>query len=306
MGGPFAGPAHTIGRNMSKLKFVKPYLYLLPAFFFLAIFTYYPIFLSLYMSLFKWSTRYPVKVFTGFSNYLDLFRTPLFWKVIKNSLIYSISTIFISMSLAIFLAIQVDKKIRLGTIYKVSLFYPTMIPMAAASLIWMWMYIPQYGLFDFFLGKVGIPSINWLNEARIALWCIVAVGIWKYTGYYMILFLAGLQNIPKSLIDAATVAGASSRQKFLHVTFPMISSYTFFIFIINILNSLQAIDQVYIMTQGGPANSTNLIVYYIYEQGFRFWNRGIASTLTTILILFLLVFVSLIFKSIGRRVYYEV
>jgi len=291
---------------MNRFKAIKPYLYLVPAFFFLVIFTYYPIFRALYLSLFKWSTSYPVKVFTGFSNYADIFTTPLFWKVTQNSLIYSVSTIVISMSLGLFLAVQINKRIRLSTVYKIALFYPTMIPMAAASLIWMWMYIPSYGLFDFFLGKLGIPSMNWLNDERIALRSIVAVGVWKYVGYYMILFLAGLQNIPASMVDAAIVEGANNRQRFFFVTFPMISSYTFFIFIINIINSLQAIDQVYIMTQGGPANSTNLIVYYIYEHAFLFWNRGIASTLTTILILFLLIFISFIFRSIGKRVYYEV
>ncbi len=291
---------------MTRIKSIKPYLYIIPAFFFLIIFTYYPIFRAFYLSLFKWSTSYPVKIFTGFSNYVDIFKTPLFWLVIKNSLIYSVSSIFIGMSLGLFLAIQLNKKIRLSTFYKVSIFYPTMIPMAAAALIWMWMYIPSYGLLDFYLGKLGIPNINWLNNARIALFSIIAVGIWKYVGYYMILFLAGLQNIPATLIDAAIVEGANNRQRFFYVTFPMISSYTFFIFIINIINSLQAIDQVYIMTRGGPANSTNLIVYYIYEQAFLFWNRGIGSTLTTILILFLLIFISFIFKSIGKKVFYEV
>jgi ABC-type sugar transport system permease subunit len=291
---------------MTRFKVLKAYLYIVPAFFFLAIFTYYPIFRAFYLSLFKWSTSYPVKVFTGFSNYVDIFKTPLFWKVIQNTLIYTFSTIIISMSLGLFLAVQINKNIHLSTFYKVSLFYPTMIPMAAASLIWMWMYIPSYGLFDFYLGKLGVPNMNWLNDERIALWSIVAVGVWKYVGYYMILFLAGLQNIPVSLVDAAIVEGANNRQRFFRVTFPMISSYTFFVFIINIINSLQAIDQVYIMTQGGPANSTNLIVYYIYEHAFRFWNRDIGSTLTTLLILFLMVFISFIFRSIGRRVYYEV
>ena len=288
------------------LKKLKPYLYLLPALFFLIIFTYYPVVRAIYLSFFKWNTSYPSKVFTGFSNYIDLFKNPDFWKVLKNSIIYSLSTIVISMSLALFLAIQVNKVLFLGSFYKVALFYPTVIPMAAAALIWRWMYIPDYGLLDFFLGKLGLPNIDWLNNAKIALWSIIAVGIWKYIGYYMILFLAGLQNIPNTLIDAAIVEGANGRQRFSYVIFPMISSYTFFIFIINIINSLQAIDQVYIMTQGGPANSTNLIVYYIYEQAFRFWNRGIGATLTTILILFLLILVSFIFKSIGRRVYYEV
>ena len=285
---------------------LKPYLFLLPAFVFLAVFTYFPIVRAIYLSLFQWSTKYPQKVFYGFSNYLDLVRTPLFWRVLKNTFLYSISTIVIGMTLALFLAILVNKKITFASVYKVSLFYPTMVPMAAAALIWMWIFTTQYGLLDFYLGKLGLPYTEWLNDKHVVLWCIVTVGVWKHTGYYMILFLAALQNIPPNLWDAATVEGANSWQRFYRVTFPMISSYTFYIFIINIMDSLQAIDQVYIMTQGGPADASNLLVYYIYQHAFRFWNMGIGSTLTTILIAFLFLFVLLIFGTVGRKVYYEV
>jgi len=210
------------------------------------------------------------------------------------------------MASALFLAILVNKKIRFASVYKVSLFYPTMVPMAAAALIWMWIFTTQYGLLDFYLGKLGLSHTEWLNDKDIVLWCLVAVGVWKHTGYYMILFLAALQNISPSLWDAATVEGANSWQRFYRITFPMISSYTFYIFIINIMDSLQAIDQVYIMTQGGPADASNLLVYYIYQHAFRFWNMGIGSTLTTILIAFLFLFVLLIFGTVGRKVYYEV
>jgi ABC-type sugar transport system permease subunit len=287
-------------------KALKPYLFLLPTFAFLAVFTYYPIFRAIFISFFEWSTSYPEKVFNGINNYLHLVQTPLFWKVLKNTFMYSISTILVGMSLALIFAMLVNKKIKFASVYKVSLFYPTMIPMAAAALIWMWIFTTQYGLLDFYLGKLGLVDTEWLNNEKIVLWCIVTVGVWKHVGYYMILFLASLQNIPQSLWDAAEVEGAGRWQRFYLITFPMISSYTFYIFIINIMDSLQAIDQVYIMTQGGPANASNLLVYYIYQHAFRFWNMGLGATLTSILIAFLFVFVLLIFRTVGRKVYYEV
>jgi len=285
---------------------LKPYLYILPAFFFLFIFTYYPILRAIYISFFNWSTDYPVKVFNGIQNYLDVLKNKVFWLVIRNTIIYSFSTIFISMSLGLFLAVQVNKKIKAGGVFKVALFYPMMIPGAAAALIWLWMYMPTYGVLDHMLGGIGLQGFPWLNSTKTALWCIVAVGIWKHLGYYMILFLAGLTNIPNELNDAARVEGAGSWIRFWRITFPLLSSYTFFIFIINIVDSLQSIDLVYIMTRGRPADSTNLIVYYIYQQAFRYWNMGVGSTLTSMLTLFLLGCVVVIFSTIGRRVYYEV
>ncbi|GAJ06882.1 unnamed protein product, partial [marine sediment metagenome] len=135
---------------------VKPYLYLLPAFFFLFIFTYYPIFRAVYISFFNWSTDYPVKVFNGIKNYLDVLENKVFWHVIRNTILYSFSTIFISMSLGLFLAVQVNKNVRGGGFFKVALFYPMMIPGAAAALIWLWMYVPTYGVLDYLLSGIGL------------------------------------------------------------------------------------------------------------------------------------------------------
>jgi len=288
-----------------RYEWLKPYLYILPALFFLFIFTYYPILRAIYISFFNWNTDYPVKVFNGIQNYLDVLKNKVFWLVIRNTILYSFSTIFISMSLGLFLAVQVNKKIKAGGVFKVALFYPMMIPGAAAALIWLWMYMPTYGVLDYLLGGIGLQGFPWLNSTKTALGCIVAVGIWKHVGYYMILFLAGLANIPNELNDAARVEGAGSWIRFRRITFPLLSSYTFFIFIINIVDSLQSIDLVYIMTRGRPADSTNLIVYYIYQQAFRYWNMGVGSTLTSMLTLFLLGCVVVIFSTIGRRVYYE-
>jgi ABC-type sugar transport system permease subunit len=284
---------------------VKPYLYILPAFFFLLLFTYYPIIRAIYISFFNWSTDYPVKVFNGIQNYIDVLNNAVFWQVIRNTIVYSFSTIFLSMSIGLFLAVQVNKNVRAGGFFKVALFYPMMIPGAAAALIWLWMYVPTYGVLDHFLSNFGLHGLPWLNSTKTALWCVVAVGIWKHMGYYMILFLAGLNNIPGELEDAARVEGAGSWTRFWRITFPLLSSYTFFIFIINIVDSLQSIDLIYIMTRGKPADSTNLIVYYIYQQAFRYWNMGVGSTLTSMLTLFLLICVVVIFSTIGRKVYYE-
>ena len=284
---------------------IKPYLYILPAFFFLLLFTYYPIFRAIYVSFFNWSTDYPVKVFNGIRNYVDVLHNSVFWHVVRNTAVYSFSTIFLSMSAGLFLALQVNKNVRAGGFFKVALFYPMMIPGAAAALIWLWMYVPTYGVLDHFLASLGLRGLPWLTSTKTALWCIVAVGVWKHMGYYMILFLAGLNNIPRELEDAARVEGAGSWTRFWWITFPLLSSYTFFIFVVNIVDSLQSIDLIYIMTQGSPADSTNLIVYYIYQQAFRYWNMGVGSTLTSMLTLFLLICVVVIFSTIGRRVYYE-
>lgn len=295
-----AAARHSLQRRLT------PFLYVLPAFSFLAIFTYYPIIYAGYISLFHWSTAYPKKVFAGLANYVQIFKEPLFGVVLRNTAVYSLSTIFFGMLFGLFFALLINRRLKASGFFKVSLFYPTVIPMAAAGLIWLWIYAPTYGVLDNFLRAVGLPSAGLLYRSDTALLCIIVVSVWKHVGYYMILFLAGLQNIPNELLDAAKIEGAGSWRRLRNVILPLISSYTFFIFIINIVDSLQSVDLVYIMTQGKPANATNVIVYYIYQQAFRFWNMGMGSTLTSLLTIFLLACVAVVFSTIGKRVYYEV
>jgi len=286
-------------------KKIKPYLFLLPAFFFLFVFTLYPIASAVRTSLYKINLSDPKGSFTGAGNYLGLIGDETFMLVLRNSLFYALSTIVIGFALSLFLALLLDKDIRFKSAYKVSLFYPTMIPMAAAALIWMWIFMPMYGLLDYYLGKLGFGSHNWLNDSHLALGCLITVGIWKRLGYYVLFFLAGLQNIPRSLTEAALIDGAKPRQRFFKVTLPMLSSYSFFVFITSIIDSLQAVDQVYIMTQGGPFESTNMLVYYIYETAFKYWDRGKGAAVTTVLTTFLLIVTVVIFKTVGKKVYYE-
>lgn len=285
---------------------LKPYLYVLPAFMFLFLFTYYPSGYALYRSFFHWNTSNIQPVFAGLHNYRELMQSARFWQVVGNTTLYSLAFIGVSTILALFLAVQINKIIRAGSFFKAVFFYPTMIPMAAGAMIWLFMYLPDYGLINFYLRRFGFDSVNWLNDRSIALFSVTMVGIWKFTGYYMLLFLAGLRNVPDELMDAAYIEGANGRQRLFDIILPLISSHIFFILIIAIINAMEAVDQIYIMTQGGPSNSTNLIVYFIYQNGFRFWDMGTASALTALLIVSLILIVSTLFATLGKKVYYEV
>ena len=295
-------------QKTAKLKeYLSAYLFILPAFIFLAIFTYYPILKSFWLSLFKYDLSTPRPIFSGFSNYYKMFNTPLFWKVLRNNLWYGLGTVLFSISLGLLFAVLFNRKrLRAKGFFRLSLFYPYLLPMAAASMVWLWMYNPGYGIIDLFLKKLGLPhNIDWVNDGRYALIAVIIVAIWKYIGYYMIIFLAGLQNVDEELYEAAIIEGANSWQKFRYVTLPLLTSTTFFVIIIAIINSFQAIDQVFVMTYGGPYNSTNVLLFYIYENAFMYWNLGYASALSFFLLAILLIGSVIYFRYSRLWVRYE-
>ena len=286
------------------IKKTRPYLYVLPAFFFLCVFTYYPFVKSIYLSLFRYNMSTPNKVFIGFSNYVAIFHDPVFLKVVKNNILYSLGTIIVSVTVSMFLAIVMDEQIKHKTFYQVSLFYPNIIPMAAASMIWVWIFAPGYGMINYYIKLLGVPNINWLENSKFALVALMIVGIWKRMGYYMIIFIAGLQNIPKEIYNAGKIDGVTGLKRYLYITIPLLSPTTIFIVIIAIMDSFQAIDQVYLMTRGGPADATNMFVYYIYEQAFRFFDVGYSSALTSILLIVLLIITLISLKISSKRTTY--
>lgn len=292
---------------MKRAERLTSYCYLLPGLFFMGVFTFIPVFLSAYLSLFKWNVNHPEPTFTWLSNYLEVFKAPLFWLVLRNNLIYAFTTIPISMSLALFLALLINQRMGwIRSVYRGCLFYPTMIPMVAAAMLWVWIFNPGLGIFNYYLGFLGVPKIEWLYDMRFALVAIIIMSIWKNFGYYMLIFLAGLQTIPKHYYEAAAIDGATGWKQFRYVTFPMLAPATLFVFVVAIISSFQVFDQVFVMTQGGPGDRTNVLVFYIYQHAFRFWDLGMGSTLTTLFILGLLLAIWLVFRVIGGRVYYEV
>jgi len=282
-----------------------PWLFILPTFSFLAVFTYYPAIKSVILSFHAMNLASPEPKFIGFLNYIRALKTPLFWTVVRNNLWYSGVTVPITLVLALFLAMLVNRKLQASTLYKTAFFYPNVIPMAAAAMVWLYIFLPGYGILNYLLNKIGAPNIEWITDRRYAMWALIIVAIWKNAGYYMVIFLAGLQQIPKVLYEAATIDGASPLRKFLSITWPLLSPTTFFAVVISIINSFQAIDQVYLMTRGGPGNATNMFVYYIYQVAFRFWDFGYASALTVILLVLLLVITVLGFVFVERKVFYQ-
>lgn len=283
---------------------LRPYLYLLPTFLFLFVFTHYPILKTFYLSLFKWSMLSPKQEFLGLGNYGQLWSAPLFWEVLGNNLVFALGTAPLTLGLALALALLINQRIRGLAVYRALLFYPTMIPMAAAAMIWLWVLTPNYGLLNYYGKFVGLPDIHWLGDNRLALWALVLVGVWKRVGYYMVIYLAGLQVIPEHLYEAAVLEGAGPWQRFGRVTFPLLSPTTFFVGMMVVIDSFQAIDQVYLMTSGGPGNSTNLFIFYIYQNAFRFFDIGYASAIAAVLFLILLGLTVLAFQLLHRRVHY--
>ena len=289
-------------RKRSKNR-LRIFLYLLPTFFFLFFFTYFPYFSSFIDSFGE--RRGNLVSFVGLKNYERLALDPIFHTVLGNNFLYSILTVPLTMLFALGLALLLNRKIAGSAFYRTAYFYPTVIPMAAASMIWLYLFLPTYGVINRFIMLLGGKSIEWVGDPHSAMISIVIVGIWKNVGYYMMIFLTALQSIPKSLLESAYLDGAGPFQKFRSIVLPMISSTSFFILIISVINSFQAVDQVYLMTRGGPGNTTNLIVYYIYQNAFSFWNFQYASTLTVFLVTLLLLLTLFFFKVVEPRVYYE-
>lgn len=285
-------------------KKILPWIFIAPTFFFLSMFTYYPALRSLFLSFFRKNMYTIDPVFIGFDNYIKAFTKPLFWQVARNNLFYAVMTVPITLALALILALLVNKKIKGNSVFKTAYFYPNVIPMAAASMIWLYIFLPGYGFLNYVLGQFGIPNIEWVSDSRFAIWALIIVAIWKNAGYYMVIFLGGLQQLPTDIYEAATIDGATTWKKFWKITWPLLSPTTFFALIISVINSFQAVDQIYLMTKGGPGNSTNMFIYYIYQVAFRFWDFGYASALTVILLILLLAFTVLAFIFIEKRVFY--
>lgn len=281
-------------------------LFLLPSFLFLVLFTYLPIVRALFMSLTSSNLASGHGRFVGLANYSTLFKDPVFWRVVSNNAWYTVGTVIPSMALALLFAVALNGRVFLRGFYRLSLFYPSVVPMAAASMVWVFLFNPAYGVVSQLLLRLGLPSsIDWLNTAPYALIAIILVGVWKHVGYYMLFFLAGLQSIDPSLYEASEIEGANGWQKFWRITFPLLTPTTFMVGVVAVVDSFQAVDQVYVMTRGGPFNSTNMLMYYIYQNGFLYWNLGLASAASMFVFVLLLLGTGVYFTLLSRKVTYE-
>lgn len=283
------------------------YIYLIPSLVFLILFTYWPVIYSLFLSMFQRNILNPQPVFSWFANYRAVVNEDIFLTVVKNTLIYVCGSIPVTMALALTMAVLINEKLGwIRNVYRVVMFYPTMIPMAAAAMLAVWLFNPNIGLINYYLKQIGIQGPQWLYSMEWALPAIIFTAIWKNFGYFMIIYLAGLQNINNELYECADLEGATFFQRLRYITLPLLGPTSVFVVVIGITNSFQVFDLVYVMTQGGPADQTNVIVYYIYQYAFRFWDIGRASTLTVLFLIALLAFIVMLVRIMEKKVHYEV
>lgn len=287
-------------------KVLRYYGFLVPAAFFLGLFTYYPIVWSGYLSFMKWNMMNPKPTYNGLKTFAKLLRDPVFWLVLKNTLIFASVTIVPTMFLAILFAVLIDERKKFRVYYIYCLFYPMLIPMAAAAMLWVFIYSPNLGLLNIFLGWIGLPKLGWLGSSATSLWAIMLMTMWKNVGFYTLIYLSGLQSINKSLYEASYIDGASWWKRHVYITFPLLSPTSLFVFIVAIILSFRVFAQVHLMTEGGPANSSNVIVYFIYENAFKFFRFDMASALTTLLVLTLLAIVLVVFGILQKRIHYAI
>ncbi len=275
---------------------------LLPSFVILAVFTFYPIGESAYMSLFKnnMSTFMTGPVWVGVRNYVDLFtRDAVFKKAFINNLIIAAVTIPLSIGLAVAMALFANKVNRGKGFIRVSYFYPTLLPMVAVANIWLFVYTPMYGL-------LGYLNPNWrlLENVNTVLWALIVMLVWKQAGYVMIFYISGLQGIDQEMYEAATIDGANAVQVFRRITWPMLKPTTIYVTIITMTNAYKLVDHLYIMTKGGPDNASNMLLFYVYQKAFDQSNTGVASAVTVVLIVILLIATVVQFFTQDKRTFY--
>lgn len=276
------------------------YAMLLPAFVFLCMFTLYPIGSSIYSSLFKDNLSVITPQFVGLKNYVGLAKDTVFIQSFKNNLLIAAVTVPISILLSVAMAIFTDK-IRIGRSFaRTAFFYPTILPMVAVANIWLFIYTPGYGL----LGQLG-SDLRVLSDPKTAVWGIIIMLIWKQAGYLMIFYISGLQGISSELYEAAKLDGATPFQMFRSITWPLLRPTTIYVSIISLTNAYKMVDHLYIMTKGGPNNTTNMILYYIFQTGFDFWDAGRASAMTVVLVVMLLAVTGVQFFAQDRNTYYS-
>lgn len=284
---------------------VRPYAFVAPAIIVFLIYFIYPLFYLIYLSFTSWNLISPTKDFVGLENYSELLVSDEFHLILTNTVIYTVLTVFLSISIGLLLALWLN---RTGIFYgfaQGAIFSPYIISLVSVSLLWLWMMDPQYGLLNWVLGLLGLPPSKWLSSPDSALYSLVLVSVWKMVGYNTLIIIAGLQSIPKNMYEAAELDQASKWTTLFKITIPMLSPTLFFLLVINTTASFQVFDTVQIMTQGGPVNSTNMLVFYIYEYAFDFFKIGYASAAGVVLLVIVAILTFIHFKLVASRVHYR-
>jgi sn-glycerol 3-phosphate transport system permease protein len=287
------------------MRHVYGWLLLTPAAILLIGFTHYPTVATVISSFFSKGTVVRPSRFVGLGNYESMMADPIFWKVLVNNLWFAAGTIPASIALAIAMALLINKALPGRSFLRMAYFTPTILPMIAVANIWLFFYSPDIGLIDQVLSWFGLPGHNWLGDPATVLPAIIVMTVWKEAGFFMIFYLAALQHLPPELEEAAKLEGASRWYYFRRVVFPLLMPTTLFVLINAVLNSFKLVDHLFVLTKGGPNNASNLLLYYIYESAFSYFDANYAATLTVVLLALLAVMALAQFFILDRRIHYR-
>lgn len=307
---------------------VNAFLFLLPAVLILIAFRVIPILLSVRMSLFDWGMAGP-RAFVGLTNYLQVLKDPMFYKSLLNTGWYILFEVPTTLLLSLFIALMLNQQIRGLSIYRTIYYLPVVTSIVAVSVVWKWLLHPERGVLNYLLSLIGVTGIRWLQDPRgvfqlllgtrgenlpyalrgpsIAMLALVLMGIWKALGYNIVIFLAGLQNIPKTYYEAARIDGATGFKTFWKVTWPLLSPTTYYVLIMSSIAAFETFAQVWIMTgppPGGPLSTTKVVMYYFYENAFELWRLGYGASIA--FVAFLIIFGLTVFQRmfLERKVHY--
>ncbi|MCL4068015.1 sugar ABC transporter permease [Pseudomonas sp. GX19020] len=281
------------------------WLLLTPALVLLVGFTLFPTVATLWDSFHSTPRGRRAAVWVGGENYQTMLTDVVFWKAMSNTVLYAAVTIPASIVTALGMALLVNSRIRGRAFARLAFFTPTILPMVAVANIWMFFYAPDYGLIDQILRPFGLGGNNWLGSPDTALGALIVITIWKNAGFFMIFYLAALQQVPPVLIEAAKLEGASPLQRLRRVILPMIMPTTLFVAINAVIEAFRLVDHVMTMTRGGPDNSTQLLLYYIWQTGFGYWDTAYAAALTVVLLAILALIALVQFGWADRRIFYR-
>ncbi|ABY43997.1 MULTISPECIES: carbohydrate ABC transporter permease [Bacillus] len=283
-----------------QIKLSKAVFFLLPVGIPLILFWIIPNFISLGISFTDWDFMTNDFNFVGLENYFNLFTQDSFMQALLNTFYFGIGTVIPTIALGLGFALFFRKKFKGSALYQLMIFSPWVTPTIAVSIVWSLLYEPQFGVINKVLNFFGIPGLDWLQSSQTAMLAVIIVTVWKLVGWTMIFYIGALEKVPDSLYEAASIDGANSWQKFRYVTLPMVSSTTFFLVVVNTISSVQAYDQIKILTQGGPSGSTRTLLYLFFQQGFEQFDMGSATAIAFI-ILIITILLSVINKIIGDK-----
>jgi multiple sugar transport system permease protein len=293
----------TVHSPAARREAITGYLFTAPAVLGFLIWIAGPMLFSAWLSLTEWDLLSPPE-FVGFKNYVTMFQDPLFWQALRVTFYFTLVSVPLFQVSALAVALLMNVNVRGISVFRTIYFLPSIVPLVANAMLWAWILNSDFGLLNAVLRFLGLPKVLWLQDPRWAMPALITMSLWGIGGA-MLIYLAGLQGVPQQLYEAAELDGANFWHRFRHVTIPMLSPVIFFNLLLGLIGALQTFTQGYIITNGGPQNSTLFYALYIYRKAFTTFQMGYAAALAWVLFIIVLVLSGFVFRYLGRQVYYE-